>query len=448
MSGGAEVSRSAIAESRRHMLHGALITGGLQAVYLPLTIGLSITLARLLGPEGYGSYSVAYALVLMMGVPARMGLPALIVRETARYQLRREWGLLRGLLACSNRVVALTSGSVLVVGSAICLARDDASDRAGTTLLAFVLVPIVAFSDVRVATLRGLRRIGSAQIPEMLVRPALALLSIAVLSQVARVTPQAAMAIQVGAATSAFLVGAVLLRRQLPDEVRAAVVQLDTAAWRASLIPLTLMATMTLVSSQIDTVLLGALGSEVEAGLYRVALQGSTLVATVLVMANAVAAPQAARLFAAKDLVSLQRLVTVNARAVLALSLPLALVLIAFGPWVIGLVFGQEYRSASLPLKILCAGQIINAGTGSVGLLLNMSGNEHVTARALVVSTTINVVLDLALIPTLGATGAALASATGLTVWNVFLYRRIFDLVGVHPSAFHSLVRAQPERPA
>ena len=44
----------------------------------------TVLLARLLGAEGYGIYAYAYALVMLLAMPAQSGLPNLIVRETAR----------------------------------------------------------------------------------------------------------------------------------------------------------------------------------------------------------------------------------------------------------------------------------------------------------------------------------------------------------------------------
>jgi O-antigen/teichoic acid export membrane protein len=43
-----------------------------------------VLLARMLGAEGYGIYAYAFALVTLLAMPAKAGLPQLVVRETAR----------------------------------------------------------------------------------------------------------------------------------------------------------------------------------------------------------------------------------------------------------------------------------------------------------------------------------------------------------------------------
>ncbi|MDJ0571261.1 MAG: polysaccharide biosynthesis C-terminal domain-containing protein, partial [Pleurocapsa sp. MO_192.B19] len=54
---------------------------------------------------------------------------------------------------------------------------------------------------------------------------------------------------------------------------------------------------------------------------------------------------------------------------------------------------------------------MVNVSTGSVGLLLNMTGNESYTLISRVSSTVLNVVLNALLIPRWGLEGAAIATA-------------------------------------
>ena len=69
--------------------------------------------------------------------------------------------------------------------------------------------------------------------------------------------------------------------------------------------------------------------------------------------------------------------------------------------------FGAEYSAAYLPLVILSIGQLVNAGTGSVAYLLNMSGHEQDTMRVYFVAALVNAVLNFILVPKYGMFGAA-----------------------------------------
>ena len=107
---------------RAFLLRGVLGSGVLKIFHTLLILATAILLARTLGPEGYGIYAFAYALATLIAIPAQMGLPTLVVREVARYQLKEEWGYLKGILRFSNQVVLglaalLIFGAMLVIGS-------------------------------------------------------------------------------------------------------------------------------------------------------------------------------------------------------------------------------------------------------------------------------------------------------------------------------------------
>jgi len=155
-----------------------------------------------------------------------------------------------------------------------------------------------------------------------------------------------------------------------------------------------------------------------------------------LQVVNAVVAPQFSRLYAQGDMKRLQHLVTLSARISLLIAIPVVLVFSTVGDTVISWVFGVEYVGAYLPLTILAIGQLINAGFGSVGFLLNMTGHERIVSKILWQTASLNIILNLALIPYFGLAGAAMASTIGLSIWNLLLYRQARKHLSIISFAF------------
>ena len=73
-----------------------------QVSSLGLGFVLAVILARTLSADGYGVYSYVFALITVLSVPAKFGLPVLIVREVARSRAHEAWGSLRGIIRWSN----------------------------------------------------------------------------------------------------------------------------------------------------------------------------------------------------------------------------------------------------------------------------------------------------------------------------------------------------------
>ena len=109
-------------------------------------------------------------------------------------------------------------------------------------------------------------------------------------------------------------------------------------------VALALLSSTAIINSQMGVVLLGALGTPDEAGLYAIAQRGALLVAFPLMAVNSAIGPTAARLWVARDRSSLQRLVTLSTRAVLLGSLPIALAFILYGQQILTFFFGTRLR--------------------------------------------------------------------------------------------------------
>jgi len=297
-------------------------------------------------------------------------------------------------------------------------------------------MPFIALGKLRGAALRGFRKVFQGQLPEMLLRPGLLLVFVGGAITYASLTPSNAMALHALAAVVAFIAGVFLLLRAIPPQVRAASPAYETAAWSRSILPLSLISGMQVINHQADIVLLGLLGTTESVGIYRVAVQGATIVGFSLMTINTVIGPQIARLYYAGDMVKLQRMITWSARVILAIALPLAAILIVFGAPILQLVFGHGYSDGHIALAILCTGQLVSATMGSVAYLLNMTGHEVDTAKALAIGALSNIILNVVLIPYFGMEGAALATTVSLSAWNIMLYRQVNRRIGIDSLAF------------
>jgi O-antigen/teichoic acid export membrane protein len=419
---------------KAQMLKGAGGSAGLQAVNLVLTLISGVLLARALGPENYGIYAFVLSVITLLSLPAKAGLPTLLIREIAKNQLSQKWGLMRGLLRLSNRF-ALGYSLMAVAVAAICLfwfSGGGQSAQAETFYWALLLLPLMAFDAVRAGTLRGLRLVLRAQLPEQIVRPLVLIILVGTLLLFGtELTPIIAIQFNLAGAFTAFILGSLLLIKSFPQNAVSAKAEYTIRPWAASLLPLSLFAGLKLLDSQISILFLGFLGTKEEVGLFRVAATGAALVSFGLQAVNMALAPQVARLYGAGETEKLQKLVTLSTRVAVAVSVPVAFVLMAWGEEIIALIFGDEYIPAAKALIILCLGQLVNASAGSVALILNMTGNDKSTVLGAATALVVNFMLAIILIPLLGLSGAAIGFAVSLTIWNVILMVMVKKKVGI-----------------
>lgn len=426
-------------------LHGRIWKGGIASVCVKVTglvfsLSLAVVLARQLGPDGYGVFSYVIALATLISIPAQLGLPVLVVRETARAHVSEQWGLLRGVWLWASWVVLGASIVAGLVAIWVLTAGNInvSAEQQLTALWGICLIPLLALGNLRGAALRGLRHIVQGQLPEVILRPALLLSFLLVFAfwfpQI-ELNSATAMMLNVVAAGGAFFVGAIMLWRARPEGVRQVPSpQYRASAWAKAMMPLAFVAGAQVINQKTDILMLGMLGNAEQVGIYRVSAQGATLVSFGATAIGMAIVPYYARLFAQSDFRGLQTVATLGARLMLGLAAPVAVILLVWGRELIFYVFGSDYALSYWPMIVMCVANVLSAGFGSVGPLLNMTGHERFTARGVGVAAICNVVLNAVLIPDHGVVGAALATSFTLLIWNLMLWRKARVLLRIDSS--------------
>ncbi|WP_058308618.1 flippase [Gracilibacillus massiliensis] len=421
---------------------------GLSGSFLIKVIGtilsfiISVILARKLGAEQYGYYAYALALITMLSIPTTMGIPNVVVKYVAKYKTKSEWGSFKGLINISNVVVSLISLTILFIAFLMTWIFTDnlSSIMNKTFLISLILLPILALSSLRSAILRGINRVVLGQLPENAITPILFFVFIIIylIYDDINFNSQITMVIRVIAVFIAFIIGSIMLRYNLPSQLKLKEPNFEIKNWLKSTIPLLFVGGMMLINNRFDIFMLGIMHTSKEVGIYQVVMRSAELIIFALTVMNSVLAPKFSTTYTNKDMSKLQRIVTMSNRVVFLVSLPLSLVFIFFGNWLLDFIYGTEYSSGGTALGILAFGQLISTAFGSVGTLLNMTGYEKYSAYGVASAAICNIVLNLLFIPKWGINGAALATTVSLIFWNLLLAYWVRKKLDINTSIFWS----------
>ena len=411
------------------------------------TLIVSVLLARQLGSQGFGVYSFVLAIVSLLVVPAQLGMPSLVVRETAKAQVSARWDVMRGLWRWATIVVLAWSLTLTVVASAAVFILAEQTNSVLTQPLVWGLaaVPFVALGGLRSAALRGLRHLAQAQLPDFILRPAFLgclLLTFPPSSTTAQLGAAEAMKLHLVASILAFVVGTILLVRARPDELRTEpLVRTDAAAWVASAVPLAWVGGAHIIVQNVGAIVLGTLSSVEQVAMFRVAMQGAMLVGFGSMAAKLATAPYLARLHAQGATEDLQHVVKLHASMALITAVPIAVVFILAGPSLLGFSFGPQFRDAYWPLIVLAIGQLIGSFGASVPTLLSMTGRDRDVAFSMTVSVIVSSVFAAVLVPVYGALGAAIGVTMSMFIAQYLLWRRMRRHLGLPTFPFRIALR-------
>lgn len=403
-----------------------------------LVLLLQILIARILGASGYGAYALATSWITVLVLVATAGTDTAALRFVAAYAGTGEWGLLRGFQRRALQISLITSILLaLVFGSVAGLLRERMDPELLPTLIAAAcLLPTAVLLQVLAAFLRGLKSIVPALLPQSLLRPVL--LAGTVLAFLAWrpdwLSAARLIGLDVAIHVALVLLLIVLVARRIPTDARTAKPVFTSQHWFLTGLPLVAITGIRVAMNRADVIMVGMFLETASAGFYAVAAQLATFVGFGLMAVNTIAAPLFAELHAKGDLQSLQRIARLGARATFAFSLLAGGGLLFLGNPILRL-FGEGFLASYAPLAILISAQIVNSLSGSVGFLLAMTGHQRVAAWTTAASGLLNLGLNALLIPLVGLTGAAVATAVSITAWNLALIVLVRRRLEINPTA-------------
>ena len=422
---------------RSPLVHAALGSLALRAFSLGTGLVGSVALAQLLGVEAYGVFAIVTGWIVLLGVPALLGFDRLLVRELAADgPHRRSAG--RELLRTADRAVLGASAFAAIAVAALAWVAAQESAGAGVAILVgAATLPLVTLAQLRQAALQGIHRVLEGQLVEAVVRPlVLLLLAGALLAAGVRQPGPVAGTAMAFAAALAGLVAAVLLLQRAARPAEHQDVREREPATREALrraLPLSVMATMSIVVVQADVVLVGLLATPAAAGVYQVAARGAMLASLPLAVLAAAFAPWFASLWSAGDRAALQRLVSRTTIGATLMSLVIVALLVIAGERFLA-IFGPGFEAGTRPLAILTVGWVLNAMLGPTAIVLVMAGREREAALTSAVGIAVEVGLAVLLIPSLGLEGGAIASTAGLLAWSAVLVVVVRRRLGIRPT--------------
>ncbi len=428
-------SRDRTGRGVRGLLSSAGGTATLQAFSNGIGFAVSVLLARALGRDGFGVYTLALAWAGLLAIPGIVGFDRFLVRGMAVYHVRRQWPEMKGLLRKTNEIVlvaSLTVGALATIVAALLLSSSERVPFA----IAMLLVPLTNLTLIRQSAMQALGRVVPGQVPEYLIRPLLIIAGVGGLRLLhpRSLNATAAVSINIAAVGVAFVIGALWLHRVLPRSVRAAQAVYQTRDWISAGLPMMLIGGIWTANNYAAILIVGALRGPRAAAVFAVVDKGAALIALVLFASNMSLAPVIARLHATGDRAALERVTVRMARAGLAASIPVA-ALFALFPMTYLHLFGHGFGTGASALTILALGQLVNAAAGPAGNVLMMTGHERVAIRGLLTGLIANLLLGLILVPPLGVTGAAIGATASLILWNLILIILARDRVGINASA-------------
>ncbi len=394
---------------------GAVSTVVATAISVASGFAAALIANRLLGKDGFGTYSIAATAVFLVALVGSLGLDRRVLYLTARAPAvggLRAPGAAIGLLATAVLVTA--GGALALAAGAVPIER--ATELPGLATLLPVMAggaPLLVATWVLAEWRRGSMLMGHAILAPAASEAARALFLLGALTAAAGL-PGAAVA-----STAALAVPVVWLVLSTPLGALGRA-RMPGRADLAYGLRMVLGRATKESANRLDLLIIAALGSAAAVAEYAVASRIAMLLVTAQLVSAAALGPRMAALDVAGDRDALAVEYRTARHVATVLGLLGAAAIVMMGLPVLRL-FG-DYAGAYPVLLILSAAFLLDLAFGPGILLLGMLGRAGAALWLRVFGLATLIGLDLALIPALGTIGASVAALIAMGVLNAAVW--------------------------
>lgn len=395
----------------------------------------ALVLARFLGADGYGLYTLTVSLLFLASGLGNLGLDSAMERYTAvlthRGDSRGMWGTLQLGLGITIVSSIITSSIVFFAADAISQGLFDDDRLASLFRIGAFVVPFLMATTLLASIVRGFKRMDYSALTENFLQPVVRLALIFVLA-ITGLTSSIALAI-FGisyAAAAIVLVGLVHrlhpLNRPVRDADRYAkeIATFSFPFWFAGI--------LTQLRKSLQPVLLGIYSTVANIGIISLVKSANLLGrVAVISIAKALRPTLAVALDQGHD-EETAHLYQATTRWTLSANLPI-FILMVLHPVAILSLFGESFEAGATALIIVAFGELANAASGTCGAVIDMSGLTLVKSINKIVEVTFTIAMNVILVPAFGLVGAAVAVTVSRTVLQIVRLVEVKKLLGFQP---------------
>lgn len=415
--------------------------GGMVTQYLFVFL-----VARFAGAHTLGVFTLSYTILQLAVVISILGLDNLLVRILAAEKAAGNFKSIKGTYFQFISITLLTS---LISASLIYFFADQVANyvfnkaqlASSLRMIALAIPPFVMMA-VNSAAFRGYKLMAGFLGFRALIPLLGALILLILIQNDLQSNPVLCFNISVfiTAILSFFCWNRYSKLNNIPSEI--------TKTWKEQLrtaYPMMLTGSVFFILGWTDNLILGIFRTETEVGIYDTAFKIAAASSIVLMAVNAIQAPSFAEMHSRGETQKLKNYVFNSTRLTFFITLPLSLMIFIFPKQILS-IFGPGFESGWIALYILAIGNFISAISGSVGLLLQMTGHQQAYNKIITVTALGSVIVNFILVPGYGIMGAALVSATAKLVQILasvnYAYRKL-NILSIYIPGLHNLIRVK-----
>lgn len=344
---------------------------------------LTIFLARNLGPEGLGLFTLAIGVALIVGTAIGLGIPAVTVRFWVIYKDLKQYSLLKGFIAGGAGAIFLVSIPIILIG--FCVPYFVEFQDAGklyAVQVGLILAPLLSVRKLYRRLFVAEEKVVFGILLDEVIIPYSFIVSAFILIGLNLDNLQNYYYLYIGVCVSILLFGTLFISRYLNTNIfgealASSGLDFEFRRWLKSSLPALSGQLSKLMINKSDVIILGLLVSSQSIGAYAAAFKVTYIMTFFPVVLNAIYSSRASKLWHMSDYAGFAKLMLEVRLIVLSVLLPVLIAVFFFADDVILYLFGPEFTGSIILLKILVVGQFFAGISVTSMMALLAQGRER-----------------------------------------------------------------------
>lgn len=413
---------------------GSILAAG-QLLELGGRFVIAFLLARLLGAEEYGMYNLALSAAAVVAGIGGLGLDSAMIRYVAVLARRGDeaglWGTIQVGLVGAVGASALLGVGMYLLATPIAIHLFHEPKLMPLLQLLSIIVPVLALSDILVGVAHGFKRMEYTAIARNFIQLLVRLVLIVALALIGLNAFLTVLAFGLSD-VAASIVLIYLLNRELSWKRPLKSARRDVREISNYSLPLWLSGLLAKFRKNIQIILLGSLSTVTNVGIFALVTKINLIGHVTYTSIIASVKPVIAEVHTLENREEMGRLYQTTTRWTFMFNLPMFLVLVLF-PEAILSIFGQSFLGGATALVLLAGAELINAGTGTCGSIIDMTGYTKMKLANSVLWIGLSLALNFLLIPQWGLLGAATAVLISIASINFLRVAEVWFIFRILP---------------
>jgi len=416
-----------------------------RVIGLCLSYVFTILVSRNYGVDAWGVFTLFFALVQICSKIARFGFDKGGVKFIAEYRVQKNTKAIGRFYFFITTIVFVLSFlfSLVIFLNASYIAELFFKDIHAVTYVKYASLVIIPFSitTVNAICLRGLKQIKPAAFLGHPILFALAIIGLLILD-FTTVNQEKAIIAFVFSIYLGNIISFILWFRKSGVSLldKEDTVQLSHII-RVSL-PLIFAGSLFLIMGWADSFMLGYFKTTEEVGAYNVISKIARSSSIIIASVDSIFSPKIADFYVNKDYQGLQKLAVYSSKLTFFLTLPIFILICLFPKLILSVFHDSLYGEIIIySLMILVLTKFVNAITGNVSSILQLTGKQVTYQNIVLISLGINLLLNYLLIPSQGVLGASIASFIAILLTNVLGLIYVKKYYGINCSYIQNLMK-------